>query len=38
MTVPELKARAKKRNIKGFSGMNKAQLIAALKKADASQS
>ncbi|MBD1831220.1 Rho termination factor N-terminal domain-containing protein [Cyanobacteria bacterium FACHB-472] len=37
MTVPELKARAKKRNIKGFSGMNKAQLIAALEKADASQ-
>ncbi|MBD2006865.1 MULTISPECIES: Rho termination factor N-terminal domain-containing protein [Cyanophyceae] len=36
MTVPQLKARAKERNIKGSSGMNKTQLIAVLEKVDAS--
>ncbi|MCI5188842.1 MAG: hypothetical protein D3905_03370 [Candidatus Electrothrix sp. AS4_5] len=34
MIVPELKVLAKKRNIKGRSYMNKAQLIDALKKSD----
>jgi hypothetical protein len=39
MTVPQLKAIAKKRNIEGISKLKtKAQLIAALEKADASQS
>jgi len=31
MKVPELKAEAKKRKIKGFSTMRKAELLAALK-------
>jgi len=32
MKVPELKAEAKKRKIKGFSTMRKAELLAALKE------
>ena len=35
LTVPELKARAKELNLKGFSKLKKAELVAAVNEAEA---